>query len=100
MKNADCWIFVEDSTAHETFLRFSELTDRRYDRLLFSRVHEQAVRVMYNRSFNTLWHPLLIMSYHNMVWESLLQTGSDRCPVYLLHTDTKAYLLKKNATFP
>ena len=25
MKNVDCWIFDEDSTDHETFLRFSEL---------------------------------------------------------------------------
>ena len=99
MKNDDCWIFGKDSKAREAFSRLSVLIVDSTDFYFHACVIDALARVTYNRGFNTLWHPLLIMSYHNMVWESLSQTGSDRCPVYLLHTDTKVYLLENNEVF-
>ena len=94
MKNDDCWMFGKDSKARDASLWLSELivdmADFHFHACMIDARARACVRVTYNRSFNTLWHPLQIMSYHNMVWESLLQTGSDRFPVYLPHTDTNA----------
>ena len=98
MKNDDCWIFVQDSKARDAFSWLSELIVDTADFYFHACMIDVSVRVTYSRNFNTLWHPLQIMSYHNMVWESLLQTGSDRCPVYLRHT-YKCVIVEKITLF-